>query len=132
MSAPPAVADADAPSFEFDRVVDSFRALLGNCPSIPKMEAQDGKKRWENWGLTMGSNRSSHSSFRTIAKPASKCLVREFQESLSDYLLRRGTSRDAEKRSLAELFVAVKAAQASWKEARADSADDASDFSDDE
>ena len=132
MSAPLVVADADAPPSEFDRVVDSFRALLGNCPSIPKMEAQDGKKRWENWGLTMGSNSSSHSSFRTITKPASKSLMREFQESLSDYLLLRGTSRDAEKRSLDELFVAVKAAQATWKEARADSADDASDFSDDE
>ena len=111
MSASPAV--ADAPPSESERVVNSFRAILGIYPSAPKMEAQDGKIRWENWGLTMGSNRSSHSSFRTIAKPASKCLVREFQESLSDYLLRRGTSRDAEKRSLAELFVAVKAAQAS-------------------
>ena len=132
MSAPLAAAAVDAPSLEFDRVVDSFRALLGHCPSIPKMEAHDGKKRWVNWGLTMGSNSSSRSTFRTITKPASKSLMLEFQESLSDYLFsRRDTSCDAEKRSLAELFVAVRDAQATWKEARADSADDASD-SDDE
>ena len=88
---------ADDPPSELERVVNSFRAILGSYPSAPKskMEKPDGKIRWEHWGLTMGSNRSSHSSFRTVAKPASKCLVREFQEELSDYLLRRGTSRDA-------------------------------------
>ena len=50
------------------------------------MEKLDGQIRWEHWGVSMGSNRSSHSSFRTVAKPAKKCLVREFQEELSDYL----------------------------------------------
>ena len=129
MSASPAV--ADAPPSESERVVYSFRAILDIYPSAPKLEAQDGKIRWENWGLTMGSNRSSHAAFRTT-KPASQCLVRDFQENLSDYLLRRGTSRDAEKRSLAELFSAVKAAQISYKEDLADAADDASDYSEDD
>ena len=125
MSAPLAAADVDAPSLEFDRVVDSFCALLGHCPSIPKMEAHDGKKRWVNWGLTMGSNSSSRSTFRTVTKPASKSLMLEFQESLSDYLFsRRDGSCDAEKHSLAELFVAVRDAQAAWKERDSSDSDD--------
>ena len=130
MSSSPAV--ADAPPSELERVVNSFRAILDNYPSVPRMEKLDGQIRWEHWGVSMGSNRSSHSSFRTVAKPAKKCLVREFQEELYDYLFRRGTSRAAEKRSLDELFPVMKAAQASWREDRADAADDESDYSDDE
>ena len=125
MSAPLAAADVDAPSLEFDRVVDSFRALLGHCVSIPKMEAHDGKKRWVNWGLTMGSNSSSRSTFRTVTKPASKNLMLEFQESLSDYLFScRDGSCDSEKHSLGELFVAVRDAQAAWKERDSSDSDD--------
>ena len=118
---------AEAPPSELELLVTSFRAILDNCPSVPRMEKSNGQIRWEHWGVSNGSNRSSHSSFRTVAKPAKKCLMREFQEALSDYLLRRGTSRIAEKRTLDALFPVMKAAQASWREDRADAADDESD-----
>ena len=69
--------------------------------------------------------------FRT-SKPAQQDPVRDFQEILLSYLLRHGSTRDAEKRSLAALFPAVKAAQISYqyKEELADAADDVSDYSD--
>ena len=50
--------------------------------------------------------------------------MRDFQDILSSYLCRLGSTRDAEKRSLVALFPAVIPAQLSYLEERADAADD--------
>ena len=121
MSSSPAV--ADAPPSDDELVVVSFRAMLPFYRTAPKLEAHDGRDRWERWARTMGSNSSSAAAFRA-SKPAKLDPVRDFQDILSSYLFRLGSTRDAEKRSLAALFPAVKAAQLSYKEELADAADD--------